>query len=156
MPQGPFTVGGRGPTTVRGNRTVFFESTNERGLRPHDYPDARSYERLRLDRLKSFDIPPIVAELLERAPGKNITSGDAAFARGCGHQTEHHYDSGLCAPCILRNSLDSATNVTPRTVWPEMWVMEYAKEHLDATEAEAVIKANCGRSRVIFVPERLR
>ena len=144
-PEGPFTAGGRGPTTRRANRTVFYNATVARGLRPHDYPAPLDYERVRLDCFDRYDIPPLLAEVLEQAPGANPRIGDQAFARGCGHWTEFSYASGLCPPCILRNSLDSAASTSVHAQIPDRWVLEYATRALKAPPDEALKHVNGSR-----------
>ena len=93
-------------------------------------PPKLLYERLRLDRLQNFDIPPLVAEALEQAPGCNVLIANDAIARGCGHYLDRHYASGLCAACVIRNSLESGTNTPKSTSVPERWVSDYAQRYL--------------------------
>ena len=105
-------------------------------------PKKLSYERLRLDKINNYNIPPLVAELLEEAPGHNIWIASDALARGCGHHTDAHFASGLCPACIIRNSLDSGTNMTHLRSPPERWVSDYAQKYCRSNWASVARDVN--------------
>ena len=135
-------AGGRGPADRFHNRSVFPHADAQRRVDPVGFPPPLQYERLRLDKITNFDIPPLVAEALERAPTSNAVIASDVIARGCGHHMDRHYASGLCPPCYLRNSLTPGTNMPSKNSAPERWVSDYALRHLNSTLATVCVDVN--------------
>ena len=70
-------------------------------------PPFPSFKQLKIDLIDFNNLSPSLAASLERIPGKNFQVVNTWIARGCGHPIPVNCPSGICACCIIKNSLTS-------------------------------------------------
>ena len=102
-----FSSDGRGAITIQLHRRVVFYPSSEIPPSCSDnIAKLTDFSKIKVDSIDLSDIPPVLAELLVRCPGRNYKFDNVHWvARFCGHITTYGNPSALCEFCIVSNAL---------------------------------------------------
>ena len=102
-----FATDGRGAVTIHLHRRIVYYNVGDVPREKlSDVYTLKEPKRIKIDKIDLLNIPPILADILQRVPNRNFLLRETFWiARVCGHVTLKFNPCGLCELCIVMNAL---------------------------------------------------